>query len=174
MAHYNQNGNMIYHSGVESDYMLRAFFSNICDRPSCYDCKFKKRYRASDITIWDCFNPSKYDKRLDNDKGVSYVLIHTKKGQEIFSGISCLRKHEVSPDEACAGAKEMTHSVPMNSRRESFFEDANTMGSKPFFEKYFPDTAKIKVERIGRKVCIKLGIYKPMLRLVQKMGLWSR
>lgn len=80
----------------------------------------------------------------------------------------------MNPDVTCADTKLMTSSVPMNPRRDAFFSDSHAMDSKSFFEKYFPDTAKIKLERIGRKVYIRLGVYKSMLRLVQKVGLWSR
>ena len=68
---YNKNNDKKkeYHSGVESDPYLRAFFSNICDRPSCYECKFKKDNRESDITIWDCFDVEKFNKSFDDDKG---------------------------------------------------------------------------------------------------------
>lgn len=71
-----------YYQGVESDPWLRAFFSNICDRPSCHSCHFRKQYRVSDFTIWDCFNVGRFSKELDNDKGATRVLVHTKKGRE--------------------------------------------------------------------------------------------
>ena len=35
-----------YHQGVESDPWLRAFFSNICDRPSCHNCRFRNQYSS--------------------------------------------------------------------------------------------------------------------------------
>ena len=174
MAHYNRSNELIYNSGVESNYMMRAFFSNICDRPSCYDCKFKKRYRVSDFTIWDCFNPGVYNKSFDNDRGVTSVLIHTEKARQLFTEVTSLRTYEVSPDELCAAAMEMTHSVPMNPRRDAFFADSRKMDSRNFFLKYFPDTARVKIERIGRRVCLRLGIYRPILRLVQKIGLGGR
>lgn len=74
------------HYGVETDPYLRAFFSNLSDRPSCYDCKFKKRYRESDVTIWDCFEIQKFDKGLDDNKGVTRVLVHSEKGDELMVG----------------------------------------------------------------------------------------
>lgn len=81
------NGKKIYHNGLESDPMLRAMFSNICHRPSCYDnCIFKKIYRVSDFTIWDCFVVNSFTKHLDN-KGTTRVLIHTEKGINIFNAI---------------------------------------------------------------------------------------
>lgn len=57
-----QDGKNVYHAGSQLDPMLRAFFSDTCDRPSCYECPFKKRYRVSDFTIWDCFSVYDFDK----------------------------------------------------------------------------------------------------------------
>ena len=47
---------IIYNNGIDTDPYLRAFFSNICSRPSCYNCKFKEQFHKSDFTIWDCFD----------------------------------------------------------------------------------------------------------------------
>lgn len=84
----NSDKKQEYHKGVDSDPYLRAFFTNICDRPSCYDCKFKKLHRESDITIWDCFNVEKFDKNFDDDKGTSRVLTHTENGKNIIDILS--------------------------------------------------------------------------------------
>ena len=101
-----------YHQGVESDPWLRAFFSNICDRPSCHFCHFRKQYRVSDFTIWDCFNVGRFSKELDNDKGATRVLVHTEKGREIFNAIKDDFSYiEIAPEAAVAGAKEMKESV---------------------------------------------------------------
>ena len=56
--------------------MLRAFFSDTCDRPSCYECSFKKRYRVSDFTIWDCF--SVYDMDVSKFYHGDYYLEELK------------------------------------------------------------------------------------------------
>ena len=149
-----------YHQGVESDPWLRAFFSNICDRPSCHSCHFRKQYRVSDFTIWDCFNVGRFSKELDNDKGATRVLVHTKKGREIFNAIKNDFSYvEIAPEAAVAGAKEMKESVAPNEKRESFFKDANRMSGEELFNKYFPETFKVKVEHCIRLTCYKLGIY---------------
>ena len=73
----------VYHEGIDTDFMLRAFFSDICDRPSCYECSFKKRYHVSDFTIWDCFIVSDLAKTLDDDKGTTRVLIQSPRGNHV-------------------------------------------------------------------------------------------
>lgn len=50
----NRSGQDVYAYGIDTDPMRQAFFANVCDRLSCYDCLFKKRYRVSDFTIREC------------------------------------------------------------------------------------------------------------------------
>ena len=159
-----------YYQGVESDPWLRAFFSNICDRPSCHSCHFRKQYRVSDFTIWDCFNVGRFSKELDNDKGATRVLVHTKKGREIFNAIKDDFSYvEIAPEAAVAGAKEMKESVAPNEKRESFFKDANRMSGEELFNKYFPETFKVKAEHCIRLTCYKLGIYSVAKKLYVRL-----
>ncbi len=156
----DESGQEMYAQGIDTDQMLRAFFSDICDRPSCYACSFKKRYRKSDFTIWDCFQVYSFDKRLDDNKGTNRVLIHSEKGRRIFEEIrrNC-RVLEVEPDALTAGVREMFHSVNCNPRRAEFFEDAAGMDGESLFDRYFPMTLKTKLERAARLVCFRTGVY---------------
>lgn len=162
-----------YHQGVESDPWLRAFFSNICDRPSCHNCHFRKQYRVSDFTIWDCFHAGRFSKELDNDKGATRVLVHSEKGKRIFAAIKEDFSYiQTQPEDIVAGVKEMKESVAENPDREEFFMDANRMDGVQLFRKWFPDTWKVIVERTARLVCYRLGIYsaakKVYVRLTHK------
>lgn len=166
----DKSGKSIYAYGVETDPMLRAFFSNICDRPSCYDCRFKKRYRVSDFTIWDCFPVYGFDKRLDDDKGTTRVLLHSPKARIIFDEIKdSLRLTEVPADRLTAGVREMVQSVAQNSQREEFFLDAGRMSGEELFEKYFPETMKVRLERAARIACHRLGVYGAAKRALKKI-----
>lgn len=169
---YNKENdkNQEYHSGVETDPYLRAFFSNICDRPSCYDCKFKKGNRESDITIWDCFEVEKYNKKLDDDKGTTRILANSEKGKKIVQELGKNNTlEEITYEQATKGFLAMFQSVKSNPRREEFFKDLNTLSEKEVFEKYFPNTIKCKIEKNARIFLIKLGIYKPLLNLGKKI-----
>lgn len=159
-----------YHQGVESDPWLRAFFANICDRPSCHDCQFRNRYRISDFTIWDCFHVGRFSKELDNDKGATRLLVHTKKGQMVFKEI-CSDFHcvEAKPEELVAGAREMEESPIPNKKRSAFLQDAVVLNGTELFEKYFPGTIRVKVEHMIRLTCYKLGIYSVMKNLFVRL-----
>ncbi len=160
-----------YHRGLESDPWLRAFFSGICNRPSCHDCPFKKRYRVSDITIWDCFN---YDSRcpvMKRNSGATNVLIHSQKGIEIFNKIRDeYIVFDANPDEQTSRMKEMTVSVQQHKNRAVFFSDAQTLDGKNLFEKYFPIRTKNNILYMGRCFAIKTGFYTMLKRVFRKGG----
>ena len=152
-----------YHRGVESDPYLRAFFSNTSVRPSCYECRFKKRYRVSDLTIWDCFQPDSYgvDKlEYDFSYGVTRVLVHSDKGREAMENIRQYAAiKEIDTEKAVRGVREMVECVPMNARRLDFFRDLDSIGFERTTNKYFPVTIKVRAERSIRVSFFKLGIY---------------
>ena len=162
--------NKIYQAGVETDPFLRAFFEDLSVRPSCYNCQFKKQYRVSDFTIWDCFEVEKFDNKLDDDKGTSRILIHTKKGKKVFDEISNQFDYKkIDVDDIVQGVKEMYFSVSKNQNRENFFKDINQLEEEEFFNKYFPDNIKVKVERTIRKVLAKLGIYNKIKKVAKRI-----
>lgn len=157
-----KDGKEIYFGGVESDSMLRSYFTNNCDRNICYDCPFKKRYRVSDITIWDCFQPGFFDKSFNDDRGTTSVLIHSQKGKKAFLDVlnkSSLKYCEIEPDELVFGNNEMIGSVKKGAQRDNLLKDAAEMSGKELFEKYFPSTVKIKIKKSIRIILLKLGIY---------------
>ena len=156
---YNKEKGKDYHKGVDSNAYLRAFFNNLRDRPSCYDCRFKKRYRKSDLTIWDCFPIEKFTKQMDG-KGTTRVLVQSEKGKMIMDAIgSELRTVRVETDKLVSDVREMFHSVPMNPQREQFFKDCNAMSPVDFFRKWFPITWKVRLNAFIRLTCHRLGIY---------------
>lgn len=156
-----QDGKNVYHAGSQLDPMLRAFFTDTCDRPSCYECPFKKRYRISDFTIWDCFSVYNFDKKLDDDKGTTRVLCHSQKAENMMQEVTKLAKcKEVPADKLVAGVKEMFESVPMSSKRAAFMTDAERLHGTELFKKYYPVTRKVKAKTAIRKALLVTGVYK--------------
>lgn len=163
-------GKDVYEYGIDTDPMLRAFFANVCDRPSCYNCRFKKRYRVSDFTIWDCYPVYKFNKEMDDDKGTTRMLIHSEKGRNIFEEIKDgLTWYEVDPGELTRGAKEMFRSVAISENRNSFMKDAAELDGLDLMEKWFPETLKVKLERSVRIALNKSGAYGIVKRINAKV-----
>ncbi len=150
-----------YHEGIDSDPYLRAFFQHLSIRPSCFKCAFKKRYRLTDFTIWDCFDVEKFCKNMDNDRGVTKVLCHSPRAQSLVLELqNYLSICEVSPEKIIEGEKELVQSVDPCVKREQFFKDLNEMPVNECFEKYFPLTPRHRIEKQIRIWTNRLGIYK--------------
>lgn len=165
-----RGGKVEYHAGSQLDPMLRAFFTDMCDRPACYNCRFKKRYRVSDITIWDCFSVYNFDEKMDDDKGTTRVLCQNEKGVEVIrEATEYAVCKEVLADNLVKGVKEMFESVRTNEKRESFFNDAQVMDGKALFKKYYPITLKVKFKTQIRKFLLATGLYRTSKRIINKM-----
>lgn len=79
-----ENGKKIIKSN-EDDYLMRLYFSDKILRESCYKCLFAKKQRIGDITIGDFNGIREYIKENEIvDKGVSCVLVNTKKGEQFL------------------------------------------------------------------------------------------
>lgn len=160
-----------YHRGIESDPWHRAFFSGICNRPSCHDCVFKKRYRVSDITLWDCFNYEQQFSSMKRNLGATNVLIHSAKGLALFEKVKELFIVEgANPDEQVARMKEMTQTVPANKRRDLFLMDANVLNGLDLFNKYFPIGFKNNILFWGRRIAVRTGVYSLLKSIMKRRG----
>lgn len=58
----------------------QLFFSSLSIRPSCLSCQYANLKRCGDLTIGDYWGVEKYYPELDDDKGVSLVLVNSQKG----------------------------------------------------------------------------------------------
>lgn len=150
-------GGGAYHKGIESDLYLRTFFSGICDRPSCSNCKFRCAH-MSDLTIWDCFHVRAIAPEMDDNKGTTRLAVNTEKGGYLLNlAADMLRMKRYEPD---VSKREVAYSEKVDGKRRDFFEDLHKMEAEAFFNKYFPATLKVKVLGTARLLCYRLGIYK--------------
>jgi hypothetical protein len=138
-------------------------------RPSCASCKFRSPQRISDLTIWDCFNIYKLDKRFPEDAGTTRMLVHTEKGMELLRKISRqLHIKEIPFDDAVEGVREMCESPVLHERRSAFFRDNEKMEMGELLNRYFPVTWKVKLKRNVRLAMNKCGIDKTVKHLLKK------
>ncbi len=166
---YNKDNNN-YHEGIDTDVYLRAFFSGMSIRPSCTKCVFRSRYRRSDFTIWDCFNVEDFAPELDDDKGVTRVLCHSKRASDMMQSLtSDLKIISTDADKVVAGVKEMHYDPVLHPLRSCFFRDFSSIPSSEVFVKYFPLTLRHRLEKLARVWSHRLGIYKFMKKVFKSL-----
>ena len=62
---------------------ISLFYKNISLRPACFNCKYHGHYRYSDISIGDFWGIENLTSNK-NKKGVSLVLTHSEKGNDLI------------------------------------------------------------------------------------------
>lgn len=88
----NFSNKSIYSMPRHQDLYMQAFLKDITLRPSCYNCKFKKLMKHSDITLGDMWCADRVLPDMFDDRGLSMIWINTEKGNSIFEEI----KHRIN------------------------------------------------------------------------------
>ena len=126
-----------YNKSHNKDAYMQAFIQNLDLRDSCYNCKFKKYNRNSDITLADFWGISKIDNSFNDHKGVSLVIINNDKGRELLEKIKkqCIIK-EVDLDNAIKYNQSFIKSIEQNKNRNEFFKNFDSKNIKVLIKKY--------------------------------------
>lgn len=125
--------------GMENLY-LQSMFRSWNMRPSCFQCPFKKENRFSDYTLADCWGASKLVPEINDNKGLSSVIVHSKKGLELWEKLAdkidyCV----ISIDDIAAGNSNLIQNKPQTGDRQLFY---NLLESNP--QKAFTKLCKVK------------------------------
>lgn len=142
-----------YVSYAKNDYYMRCFLTNMCLRPSCYSCHFKTNKRFADITLGDFWG---FDYRIrpkwNDDKGVSLVLIHSEKGQDMFKKVSSIEKIKTDYLTSIERNPSMVCSSEKGIFRKQFFNGLDKYGFDKVCKKYCCDTFKVRIKRKAYKL----------------------
>lgn len=130
-----------YVGSARTHLMSKIFFSNIADRPCCYQCQFKTVKRECDLTIFDSWHAGILNKEIqDNDKGYTNVIIQSKKGHQLFmkhiklfDAYPCEYKKAIELDGIMA-----TQSVERNKDREKFYKSFYNNGIEKAVDQLIP------------------------------------
>ena len=114
------HNDLTYQKAFKDDHFMQMFLRNICLRPSCYTCKFKTVYSKADLTLGDCWGIEKYRPDLDDDKGLSVIIVHTDKGEEALKQADERLTH-YEADLQSIQQEMMFDSVKPHLHRKKFF-----------------------------------------------------
>lgn len=127
-----------YPSLKEKDPYEKAFHGSYALRKACENCKFALIPRQGDITMGDYWGISDYDKKLNDGKGTSVVLVNSKKGEEIFKKV---RNEAIlvqqTPLEAAVRKNRFGVHVLVPREREDFLKTVAAQGFLKAAKRYF-------------------------------------
>ena len=154
-----------YISNHNKDIYMQAFIKDISLRDSCYNCKFKKKLRNSDITLADFWGVGNIDQDLNDNKGTSLVILNSKDGQNLFEKIKeKIICKQVNFEEAIRYNPSMINSAKKTEKREEFFKDLDNSDLENLVKKYTktPILKKSlnKAKRLAKKILKVINIQK--------------
>lgn len=131
--------NKHYKNNQTQDLYMKLFLNNLILRDSCYNCFAKKKNRVSDITLADCWGIENISPEIDDNKGISTIIIHNEKGKKLFN----LIKNEIyfetgKYEDVVKYNSAMLESVKLPSMRANVFNDLDKKEIDELTKKYIP------------------------------------
>ena len=106
---------------AEDDPYMALFMQNMTLRPSCYNCPARAGSSSSDLTVADLWSVASSVPELDDDKGVSGVLVHSEKGHAYMAKIAAETMIELPVQSVMSQNGGFSESLPVPEKREEFF-----------------------------------------------------
>lgn len=104
---------------------MRGFLTDLYLRPSCYHCPVKQCKSGSDLTIGDYWGIQQAHPELDDDKGVSAILVNTDKGAAILQAVQQVSLYESTFEKVVKCNPALIKSAQEPTKRSLFFELLN-------------------------------------------------
>lgn len=147
----NENGNILTELSSKNAFM-RGFLADLYTRPSCHACPAKQLRSGSDLTLGDFWGIESLMPEIDDDKGVSAIIVNSDKGKQVLHNIN-VELYEVLYNELTTRNPALVKSFPKTPKRTEFFkEDGFTFEEKVKRLAKKPFSMKTLVYRIVRKI----------------------
>lgn len=70
---------------LQEETFMKGFLSDLYLRSSCYECTGKKFVNNTDITLADYWAVQEIHPEFDDDRGVTLILVNSKKGRHYLN-----------------------------------------------------------------------------------------
>lgn len=151
--------NKRYREKASKDMYIKAFLIDINSRPSCYNCKFRGIPRIADITLGDFWGINKICPEIDDDKGISVLLINNTKGEKLIEKCKdrLVIKEGFKIEDVIRYNPCVAKPVTPHKNRNKFFMDIEKLSMEELAKKYIKKDFILK--RIYRRIKIRSGKY---------------
>lgn len=139
-----ENGSKITTPSSENPFQT-GFLNNLYLRNSCYECKYAKLPRIGDISLADFWGYEGELKEENKNKGLSTIIISSKKGKQLFNEIEKeIRYHSVEQEYVKTRSRHVYIHPVENENREKFFIDIDKMSFEKICKKYKMRSSKAR------------------------------
>lgn len=108
----------------------KGFLNGLINRLCCYNCRYARAERVSDITLGDCWQVYRINQDYDDRKGTSLVLVNSEKGSNLMKLLSNKMKlcKEIPLKEIRKYNGQLNWPVPKHQSRDIFFAHLQQVG----------------------------------------------
>ena len=135
-----------YYAPITVDPYMFGFLSGYNMKESCYSCKYKHSVSGSDITLADFWGAEVLCAEMDDNKGLSAIIVNTEKGKELLKELS-IEKIEISLNSIVKYNKNYLYSTKKNQNSDAFWYDCDKKGYQYAIKKYFCEKNFKKIKR---------------------------
>lgn len=146
---------------------MRTFLGDKNLRPACYNCKFKRDFYCSDITLGDAWKIEKEKSEWSDDRGTSLFVVRTNKGKGLMEEISTkFISCETNYDKWGMYNPSMINASIKPIGRKEFFDDFGKMSTNDFWEKYKKIPLKSNIKFMMKSIVRVLNLQKIIRKIV--------
>lgn len=122
---------------VAENVYANIFYTDACLRESCYSCQYANTERVADITIGDFWGVEKVFPDMDDNKGISLVLVNSGKGRAFWDEFINKVQVEIRSVniEKCL-QRNLQIPTPRSKKTEEFWNDYLNCDYKKIVRKY--------------------------------------
>lgn len=148
---------------ANEDLYMKSFLKNLSLRESCYNCHSKSLERESDITLADFWGVEKILPEMDDNLGVSLVILNSPKGSDLFVQLkNDIKFVQVDLDKAISFNKAAIQSCPRPNNRNTFIKNTNSQDFKTAVRKGIDEKLIFKLKKLLKR------LIKGAIKYVQK------
>lgn len=149
--------NSKYKMNKDNDLFIQAFLRDAILRDSCYKCSFKDKNRESDITLADFWGINKILPKMNDGKGISLVIVNTRKGEKIFNELhKKMIWKETNFEQSIQHNPSMIMSVNKPQYSDEFFINLDSLEFDELVDKYTIKPKKTSFVRRCIRKCKKI------------------
>lgn len=132
-----ENGKEYIRPGTRDPFMTCFVKDALSMRESCFSCKYRKTPHRSDFTLADFWGIENVRPEIDDDKGISAVMVNSEKGKALFDLIKDnLDYFETSINDIARGNFTVYSAKVPNTLRKEFLDVVDKKGFSAAVKKY--------------------------------------
>ncbi|MCQ2429867.1 MAG: Coenzyme F420 hydrogenase/dehydrogenase, beta subunit C-terminal domain [Clostridia bacterium] len=137
---------------ITADTYMKGFLWNVYLKEACHDCPFRAYKSGSDLTLGDCWGAEAEPEieKMDDNKGLSAVLIHTGKGRRLLDSLG-LETTAIPLEVVERNNKNLLVSPEISPTRSKYFAMAEREGELAAMKRYLVEKPKARRKRRRRE-----------------------